>query len=213
MAEDLSFVGSCRNITCDKKGAMKRCAACKHAFYCSKTCQKQDWKKHKPNCIDARSSLHNLFEACGEDEWPALPAMVDYGFLNMQKYYGNEPLGQSNLTPDQLLLGLFHMITRDIKLLDYGETQYTLSSIDLSKKMLLAAYEGNNLDAFIHRYISNVLESEGKDRKNYWEYGHDWLENKLIIGPTRPLTSLTGVLTEEEVLRMRSEIYRKYYED
>ena len=194
---------------------MKRCAACKHAFYCSKACQKQHWKKHKPNCIDARSSLHNLFKACRQDLWPALPAMLDYGFLNMQKYYGSELLGQLNLTADQILLGLFQQMTREIGCLEYGDTQNVSCSIDITKKMLLAACEGNALDEFLHRYISNVFElSEGKDRKTYWGYGHAWLDNKLVIGPTRPLMP-TGVLnnTEEEELRMRNEIYRRYYED
>ena len=195
MAKDLSFDGSCRNITCNNEGAMKRCAACKQVCYCSKDWQKKHWKKHKPNCIDARWSLYNLFEACLQNVFPALPTMVDYGFVNIQKYYGHELLGQSNRTPDQILLGLFQIITRDIECLEDGETRHVFSSTDISKKKLLVAYEGNALDDFIYRYISNVFELfEGKDRETFWGYGHAWLENKLVIGPTRPLTPTAHLL-------------------
>ena len=29
---------------------LKRCSGCKRVFYCSKTCQKNHWKEHKPDC-------------------------------------------------------------------------------------------------------------------------------------------------------------------
>jgi len=32
----------------------KRCSACKRAFYCSGKCQKQDWARHKPDCLKWR---------------------------------------------------------------------------------------------------------------------------------------------------------------
>ncbi|KAI9013571.1 hypothetical protein DFJ74DRAFT_291601 [Hyaloraphidium curvatum] len=31
-----------------------RCSACKRAVYCSKACQRADWAKHKPECLQAR---------------------------------------------------------------------------------------------------------------------------------------------------------------
>ena len=33
-----------------KTDNLKRCTGCKRVFYCSKTCQKQHWKEHKPEC-------------------------------------------------------------------------------------------------------------------------------------------------------------------
>ena len=33
------------------KGGAKKCAGCKSVFYCSRVCQKKDWKVHKASCI------------------------------------------------------------------------------------------------------------------------------------------------------------------
>ena len=33
-----------------KTVALHRCSGCKRVFYCSKTCQKNHWKEHRPEC-------------------------------------------------------------------------------------------------------------------------------------------------------------------
>ena len=41
---------------CGKEGRsppLRRCSQCEIAYYCSKTCQKGHWKKHKDACIAA----------------------------------------------------------------------------------------------------------------------------------------------------------------
>lgn len=35
---------------CGKSEDIKRCAKCKVVAYCSRECQKSDWKKHKKIC-------------------------------------------------------------------------------------------------------------------------------------------------------------------
>lgn len=40
-----------------KKSAKRRCSGCQRAWYCNRTCQKADWKKHKLDCC--RCSFHD----------------------------------------------------------------------------------------------------------------------------------------------------------
>lgn len=41
----------CSNPTCEKQNArLKKCAGCFTTFYCSRDCQRPDWKHHKVQC-------------------------------------------------------------------------------------------------------------------------------------------------------------------
>ena len=46
----------CRAPSCEKAGR-NRCSRCEDAWYCSRECQKADWKEHKKNC--ARPGLRH----------------------------------------------------------------------------------------------------------------------------------------------------------
>ena len=201
----------CRNITCDMKAEkMKRCGGCKHAFYCSRTCQKQHWKKHKPNCIPPESSLHQLFDACAEDLLLAFPAACDYGFDNMRLYYRSRRLGYFRLEAEVVLLGIFEAIRKNVYCLELDETHIVSNTIGASMRMIHDAYERNALDEFLHSYIGNVFQQYSKedDRRTTWSYCSTWLECKLVLGPTR----LSGFNTKGEVLDKRIEIFRRLYE-
>ena len=136
---------------CWKEGDMKRCTGCQHAMYCSKTCQKAHWKKHKQNCLPPESSVHKLFDAIIDDILP-VPVTVgrEYGFDNMRLYHGDVLWGDSStpLSAEQILLGLFKFITSDVAKLEEGGTitMAPFNSIGASKKMIVEAYEKNALD-------------------------------------------------------------------
>lgn len=40
----------CKKSPTSLSQALKRCARCKEVFYCSRECQKTDWKSHKKSC-------------------------------------------------------------------------------------------------------------------------------------------------------------------
>lgn len=71
--------------------------------------------------------------------------------------------------------------------------------------MILEAYERNALDEFLHKYINSVLARVG-DRSTP-RYCIAWLQNKLVIGPTRLLLSEEVNLMGTQIKRMRNEIH------
>ncbi|KAL9959780.1 hypothetical protein ACROYT_G033135, partial [Oculina patagonica] len=203
---------------CGKKGDLKRCAGCQHAYYCSKACQKQHWRRHKPNCIPPESSLHELFQACFTDLFPSPSTARDYGFDNVKLYHGdgvikswNCPRGDLVLpdgsTAKNVLLGVYQFIAQDIANTERPEGWLPVkNSIGASMKMMHEAFEKNALDEFLHRYINslgNHLTPES--------YCYGWIKLKLVIGPTRLSLSDSVQLTKEQVEQMRSDIYRRYY--
>ena len=75
--------------------------------------------------------------------------------------------------------------------------------------MILEAYENNALDDFIHKYINSVITRIGADGTP--GYCKIWLQNKLVIGPTRLLLSDEVGLTRQQEVNMRNEIFQRYY--
>lgn len=188
---------TCFNCHQHQNVTLRRCTGCLHVSYCS---------KHRPNCIPPHSSLHELFKACQMDVFPVGVAARDYGLQNMRLFHGNfvSPDGYSAET---ILLGLYQVIWKDIgnDEFDGGAPYPVLNSIGTSKRMIAEAFENNALDDFLHRYINNIFDRFGS---RIAPYGTMWLQNRLIIGPTRP--TQTVVLTRQ-VVDMRNEISRKYY--
>ncbi len=197
---------SCYN--CHENGS-RRCTACLHVTYCSKACQAKHWSKHKPNCIPSQSSLHDLFDACRMDVFPIPSVRCDYGFDNMQLFHG-DLISPEGMSAETILLGLYQVIWKDIGNDEYDGGAYypVLNTIGASKRMILEAYERNALDEFLHRYINSILARFPSCTPGYCKI---WLQNKLVIGPTRLLLSDEVGLTHAQVVRMRNEIYQKYY--
>jgi hypothetical protein len=45
---------TCRTCLKERKLEMQKCSRCKKAYYCSTTCQKEDWPKHKMTCTQSQ---------------------------------------------------------------------------------------------------------------------------------------------------------------
>lgn len=144
------------------------------------------------------------------DVFPIPSVRCDYGFDNIEFYHG-DVVSPEGLSAETILLGLYQVIWKDIGNDEYdGGAHYpVLNSIGASKRMILEAYERNALDEFLHRYINSVIARFGDSRTP--PYCIAWLQNKLVIGPTRLLPSEEVSLSGAQIARMRNEIFQKYY--
>ena len=169
---------------------MKRCSICKNAYYCSVTCQKADWKTHKPNCVAGKSAVKNLIRACCADFFPDHPAASEFGFDNLLKYYRHYRIYYNTYGPlkaGHVLLGMLQNI---------GGT------IGINETELEKAYLTNTLDDYLQSKIAMFAHQSNFPRSHFWK----WRKHKLIIGPTR-----VEHLSEAQVIAMRNKVYRKYY--
>lgn len=85
-------------LTCRKcakpessKNILQRCGRCKTASYCSRDCQKEDWKEHKTSCLRTRKSISSTGATTHSETTPAAmsrPSPPDYNVLNVQSGLG-----------------------------------------------------------------------------------------------------------------------------
>lgn len=77
-------MNTCSNCNQEFSTPLKKCARCKTMYYCSRECQVQNWKTHKPNCIEADQStelrivrkidfLKNQEEIAEGETWKLVP--------------------------------------------------------------------------------------------------------------------------------------------
>ena len=67
---------------CKTKRGVKKCSACKNEYYCSRECQREDWKRHKVEC---KKSAKKKSET---NDWKkSFPSLSEY--IKYQKKFVN----------------------------------------------------------------------------------------------------------------------------
>eukprot|EP00938_MAST-03A_sp_MAST-3A-sp1_P005039 g5039.t1 len=81
----------CANSNCDKSGVdFPKCSACKSVYYCSRECQKSDWKRHKKVCKKA-TKKKTTNDSKVSDAWFTAVAAGDLVVTNqMIRKYGSD---------------------------------------------------------------------------------------------------------------------------
>ena len=77
----ICFYEDCENKNIEK---VYICDKCNDITYCSKLCQKLDWKDHKVSCIEQFKSAYELKKLVYKDDFQYLTdrVSIDYGFIN-----------------------------------------------------------------------------------------------------------------------------------
>jgi hypothetical protein len=75
---NLAYPGACNNPTCTNitgplesslvQGSISRCSNCRAARYCSKSCQRAAWKRHKPVCKELTAAAAAATAVAGKDD-------------------------------------------------------------------------------------------------------------------------------------------------
>ena len=64
-----AIVKRCRNCSkISEQAALFICSRCGRSHYCSKKCQKEDWKRHKPECTEKPLGMDEAITRCNFKE-------------------------------------------------------------------------------------------------------------------------------------------------
>ena len=79
---------NCSRIGCSEKTAILRCSRCKSVYYCTSSCQQQDWKLHKINCNNSTQASVPEKKQTETTRLDALRLAALHGDMNAQHELG-----------------------------------------------------------------------------------------------------------------------------
>ncbi|EXJ71968.1 uncharacterized protein A1O5_04470 [Cladophialophora psammophila CBS 110553] len=167
-ARPLALEDAC--IMCPRRGS-KVCPNCKDARYCSKDCQKLDWKNHKiicpsfqepkPNVTDPNGRIDGIIIEClpefglvnfrralffpGGDQPPKGPILVVRGFIDQ---VGNDHIQDADMRDSRTAADFFSSAHRE-----------GLSDPILEKKRFQAIFIGSREDVARYRLPTKYFEA------------------------------------------------------
>lgn len=99
----------------------KKCSRCKKVFYCSKACQKNDWKSHKSTCLnrEGNSEYHSSFSTGFStfnpfSSFPQQENLPMTAITTDEKYQGAIKLAQTRFPHQKILYLLEEVQTENI---------------------------------------------------------------------------------------------------
>ncbi|GJE94142.1 zinc finger MYND domain-containing protein [Phanerochaete sordida] len=116
LRQDERATKQCR--TCgvtDMQKTLSRCARCQHIYYCSKECQKANWKAHKEQCTDVAKSRARVEKLKSEGSSVAQKEADWVEWRNLSHYANTFGLQHAlNLNRDPAR-GRTHIVVRQVK--------------------------------------------------------------------------------------------------
>ena len=138
----LSDCHFCRT-TGPKDSIMKRCSQCRKVYYCSKKCQKQDWKNHKAHCQQVHFALKNV----DKYEDMARRFLMDYSTGSAIKAKINKTAHESGCKKKELIMEL-----------DFVANEYGISPALLNPPQFEILYVHNAHEYFHKKYPNGFLQ-------------------------------------------------------
>ncbi|KAJ7218569.1 hypothetical protein GGX14DRAFT_595301 [Mycena pura] len=105
-AGTLTALRACDNLECGQvcdKRKLKRCSGCRTAFYCSRICQKSDWRNgHRGSCWQFRQRRIEESTLCGCKDRSFLRALLNRDYARMQEDIALELLRFRHMHPGHI---------------------------------------------------------------------------------------------------------------
>ncbi|KAF7300137.1 MYND-type domain-containing protein [Mycena kentingensis (nom. inval.)] len=126
---DLGKLRACHNAKCSKVGPkveFKRCGGCMVAHYCSKTCQREDYRAsgHRTRCAELRASYMHDQECLSTGDLAFLRVVLNHEFAVRKEEIGVKLVEFWRTVPDQSLAA---SVNFDFS---HGECEVTVHPLD-----------------------------------------------------------------------------------